>query len=195
MNSIVVIVRAGVGRMRGGDPCGRPRTPGCGYKSSDRSGIPCLNNNIENENNTMQDTEIVLSDNEIHMLNALASRAGEQAQSVESLLEGVELSYAQGLSALGYLCAKGLAESVVIGSEQKRVLRKTGQDYLEQGLPEQRLWHHLIERGSLTLQEIKAYLPQSEAKFTIGMYLGAFQKAGYVAFAGGAVTPRQQDMP
>jgi phenylalanyl-tRNA synthetase alpha chain len=143
----------------------------------------------------MQDTEIVLSDNEIHMLNALASRAGEQAQSVESLLEGVELSYAQGLSALGYLCAKGLAESVVIGSEQKRVLRKAGQDYLEQGLPEQRLWQHLLERGSLTLQEINAYLPQSEAKFTIGMYLGAFQKASYVAFAGGAVTARQQGMP
>lgn len=143
----------------------------------------------------MQDTEIVLSDNEIHMLNALANRAGEQAQSVAGLLEGVELSYAQGLSALGYLCAKGLVESVVIGSEQKRVLRKAGQDYLEQGLPEQRLWQHLLDRGALTLQEINAYLPQSEAKFTIGMYLGAFQKAGYVAFAGGAVTPRQQDMP
>src|SRR5579859_7706802 len=143
----------------------------------------------------MQDTEIVLSDNEVHMLNALASRAREQAQSVENLLEGVELSYAQGLSALGYLCAKGLAESVVIGSEQKRVLRKIGQEYVEQGLPEQRLWHHLREEGSLTLQEINAYLPQSEAKFTIGMYLGAFQKAGYVAFSGGAITPRQQDMP
>src|SRR5579863_9914838 len=143
----------------------------------------------------MQDTEIVLSDNEIHMLNALASRAREEAQSVESLLEGVELSYAQGLSALGYLCAKGLAESVVIGSEQKRVLRKAGQDYLEQGLPEQRLWQHLLERGSLTLQEINTYLPQSEAKFTIGMYLGAFQKAGYVAFNNGTLTPKQQDMP
>ena len=143
----------------------------------------------------MQDTEIVLSDNEIHMLNALASRAREQAQSVESLLEGVGLSYAQGLSALGYLCAKGLAQSEVIGSEQKRVLRKAGQDYLEQGLPEQRLWQHLIERGSLTLQEINAYLPPSEAKFTIGMFLGAFQKAGYVAFAGGTLTPMQQDMP
>ena len=143
----------------------------------------------------MQDTEFVLSDHEIYMLNALASRAREQAQSVENLLEGVELGYAQGLSALGYLCAKGLAESVVIGSEQKRVLRKAGQEYLEQGLPEQRLWHHLIERGSLTLQEINAFLPQSEAKFTIGMYLGAFQKAGYVVFSGGAITPRQQDMP
>ncbi len=143
----------------------------------------------------MQDTEIVLSDNEIHVLNALTKRAREQAQSVDSLLQGIELSYAQGLSALGYLCAKGLAESVVIGSEQKRVLRKAGQDYLEQGLPEQRLWQHLLERGSLTLQEINAYLPPSEAKFTIGMYLGAFQKAGYVAFAAGTLTPEQQHVP
>ncbi len=143
----------------------------------------------------MHDIEIVLSDNEVHMLTALASRAGEQAQPVESLLEGVELNYAQGLSALGYLCAKGLAESVVTGSEQKRVLKKAGQDYVEQGLPEQRLWHHLHERGSLTLQEINAYLPQSEAKFTIGIYLGAFQKAGYVAFTGGKITPLQQEMP
>ena len=143
----------------------------------------------------MQDTEIVLSDNEIHMLNALASKAGESAQSVERLLTGVELTSAQGLSALGYLCAKGLAESAVIGSEQKRVLRKAGQDYLEQGLPEQRLWQHLIDKGSLTLPEINDYLPSSEAKFTIGMYLGMFQKAGYVAFSGGKITPLQQDMP
>ena len=143
----------------------------------------------------MQDTEIVLSDNEIHMLNALASRARERAQAVESLLEGVELSYAQGLSALGYLCAKGLAQSEVIGSELKRVLRKAGQEYLEQELPEQRLWHYLLEKGSLTLQEINAYLPQSEAKFTIGMYLGAFQKAGYVAFNSGTLTARQREMP
>ncbi|HEU0000008.1 MAG TPA: hypothetical protein VFQ36_03870 [Ktedonobacteraceae bacterium] len=143
----------------------------------------------------MQDTEIVLSDNEIPMLNALASKAREQAQSVESLLEGVELSYAQGLSALGYLCAKGLAESVVIGSEQKHVLRKAGQDYLEQGLPEQRLWQHLLDKGALTLPEINEYLPPSEAKFTIGMYLGAFQKAGYVTFSNGKITPEQQDMP
>src|SRR5579859_443962 len=98
----------------------------------------------------MHDTEIVLSDNEIPMLKALANQAREQAQSVESLLEETELSYARGLSALGYLCAKGLAQSEVIGSEQKRVLRKAGQDYLEQGLPEQRLWRHLIEKGALT---------------------------------------------
>ena len=136
----------------------------------------------------MQDTEIVLSDNEIYMLKALASRAREQAQSVESLLEGTGLSYAQGLSALGYLCAKGLAQSEVIGNEQKRVLRKAGQEYLEQGLPEQRLWHYLLETGALTLQEINAYLPQSEAKFTIGMYRGAFQKAGCVAFNSGTLT-------
>lgn len=143
----------------------------------------------------MQDTEIVLSDNETHMLNALASNAGEQAQPVESLLEGTGLTYAQGLSALGYLCAKGLAESVVIGSEQKRVLRKAGQEYMEQGLPEQRLWQHLLAKGALTLQEINDYLPQSEAKFTIGMYLGAFQKAGYIAFSGGKITAAQQEMP
>ena len=143
----------------------------------------------------MQNTEIVLSDNEIHMLKALASRARERALAVESLLEGTGLSYAQGLSALGYLCAKGLAQSEVIGTEQKRVLRKAGQEYLEQGLPEQRLWRYLLERGALTLQEINAYLPQSEAKFTIGMYLGAFQKAGYVAFNSGTLTPRQQEMP
>lgn len=143
----------------------------------------------------MQDNEIVLSDNEIRVLNALASKAGESAQPVESLLDGTELTYAQGLSALGYLCAKGLAESVVTGSEQKRVLRKAGQEYLEQGLPEQRLWQHLLAQGSLSLQEINEYLPQSEAKFTIGMYLGAFQKAGYVAFAAGRIVPRQQDMP
>jgi phenylalanyl-tRNA synthetase alpha chain len=143
----------------------------------------------------MQDTEIVLSDNEIRMLNALASNAREQAQPVESLLEGTGLTYAQGLSALGYLCAKGLAESVVIGSEQKRVLRKAGQEYMEQGLPEQRLWQRLLARGALSLQEVNDYLPQSEAKFTIGMYLGAFQKAGYIAFSGGKITPAQQDMP
>ncbi|GAC1567081.1 MAG: phenylalanine--tRNA ligase subunit alpha [Ktedonobacteraceae bacterium] len=143
----------------------------------------------------MQNNEIVLSDNEIRMLNALAREARERAQSVERLLEDTDLTYAQGLSALGYLCAKGLAENVVIGSEQKRVLRKTGQEYIEQGLPEQRLWQHLLAKGSLTLQEVNDYLPQSEAKFTIGMYLGTFQKAGYVAFSDGKITLRQQDMP
>ncbi len=139
--------------------------------------------------------EIILSDNEIQMLNALASEASESAQPVENLLLGRELIYAQGLSAIGYLCAKGLAESVEIGSEQKRVLRKLGQEYEEQGLPEKRLWQRLLEKGSLTLQEVNAWLPQSEAKFTIGMFLGAFQKAGYIAFANGKITPRQQDMP
>src|SRR5579872_1970429 len=166
-------------------PCGRPSSicsnvpPTRSYSAKDAHKGPYttsappaslrlrLNNNERTRRDIMQDTEIVLSDNEIHMLNALASKAGESAQSVERLLTGVELTSAQGLSALGYLCAKGLAESAVIGSEQKRVLRKAGQDYLEQGLPEQRLWHYLIERGSLTLQGINAYLPQSEAKFTI----------------------------
>ena len=101
----------------------------------------------------------------------------------------------RGLSAIGYLCAKGLAESVEVGVETKRVLRKLGQEYEEQGLPEQRLWRHLQEKGALTLQEVNAFLPQSEAKFTIGMYLGAFQKAGYIGFAGGTITPRQHEMP
>ena len=60
----------------------------------------------------MQNQEdIVLSDNEIHMLNALAQRAGETALPVETLIEGRQLTYSQGLSASGYLCAKGLAES------------------------------------------------------------------------------------
>ena len=143
----------------------------------------------------MQDNDLILSDNEIAMLNAIAIRAGEAAQPVERLIEGRGLSYAQGLSAIGYLCAKGLAESVEIGVETKRVLRKLGQEYEEQGLPEQRLWRHLQEKGALTLQEVNAFLPQSEAKFTIGMYLGAFQKAGYIAFAAGTITPRQHEMP
>ena len=55
---------------------------------------------------------------------------GSRRNPSKAVQGGVELSYAQGLSALGYLCAKGLAESVVIGNEQKRVLRKVGQDYL-----------------------------------------------------------------
>jgi phenylalanyl-tRNA synthetase alpha chain len=143
----------------------------------------------------MDENEIVLSDNEITMLRALASVPGDEARPVEWLVEGGQLSYAQGLSAIGYLCAKGLAESVEIGVETRRVLRKTGQEYDEQGLPEKRLWEHLQEKGALTLQEVNAFLPQSEAKFTIGMYLGAFQKAGYVAFANGTITPRQQEMP
>jgi phenylalanyl-tRNA synthetase alpha chain len=143
----------------------------------------------------MEQNDIILSDNEITMLNALASLAGEAAQPVEKLIEGSALTYAQGLSAIGYLCAKGLAESVVIATETRRALRKLGQEYDEQGLPEQRLWQHLQEKGALSLPEVNAFLPPSEAKFTIGMYLGAFQKAGYVAFAGGTITPRQQEMP
>lgn len=143
----------------------------------------------------MDENEIVLSDNEIAMLGALAALVDEDAQPVERLLEGRALSYAQGLSAIGYLCAKGLAESVEVGAETKLVLRKLGQEYEEQGLPEQRLWLHLREKGALTLQEVNAFLPQSEAKFTIGMYLGALQKAGYVTFANGVITPRQSEIP
>ena len=143
----------------------------------------------------MQQNDIILSDNEIAMLNTLASITDEAARSVESLIEGKGLTYAQGLSAIGYLCAKGLAESVEVGVETKRVLRKLGQEYEEQGLPEQRLWRHLQEKGALTLQEVNALLPQFEAKFTIGMYLGAFQKAGYIGFAGGTIMPRQHEMP
>src|SRR6266566_5527467 len=122
----------------------------------------------------MQD--IVLSDNEIHMLNALAERASEKALPVEILIEGRQLTYSQGLSAIGYLCAKGLAESAEIGTEHKWILRKSGQEYEEIGLPEKRLWEHLVSTGSLTLKEINDFLPSSKAKFTIGMFLDTFQK-------------------
>ncbi len=111
----------------------------------------------------MEENDVVLSDHEIAMLGALgalAAVAGEEAQPVERLLDGRALSYAQGLSAIGYLCAKGLAESVEIGAETKLVLRKLGQEYEEQGLPEQRLWQHLQEKGALTLPEVNAFLPQ-----------------------------------
>ncbi len=143
----------------------------------------------------MSENDIVLSDNEITMLNALAAVDDDVPRPIERLIDGRQLTYAQGLSAIGYLCAKGLAESAEVGAETKRVLSKAGQEYDEQGLPEQRLWQHLQAKGALTLQEVNAFLPQSEAKFTIGLYLGAFQKAGYVAFANGAITPRQQEMP
>src|SRR6266496_4788809 len=129
------------------------------------------------ESSHMQNQQdIVLSDNEIHMLNALSDRARETALPVEDLTEGRQLTSSQGLSAIGYLCAKGLAESVEVGTEHKWILRKLGQEYEEIGLPEKRLWEHLISTGSLTLQQVNAFLPPSEAKFTIGMYLGTFQK-------------------
>src|SRR5712664_3581749 len=134
----------------------------------------------------MQD--IVLSDNEIQMVSVLAAKANEKALPVEDLIADTQLTYAQGLSAIGYLCAKGLAESVEIGTEQKCVLRKSGQEYEENGLPEKRLWQHLVATGSLTLQQVNEYLPASEAKFTIGMFLGTFQRAGLVAFANGKIT-------
>lgn len=144
----------------------------------------------------MQDQEdIVLSYNEIRMLNALTASTDETALPVEELIEGRQLTYSQGLSAIGYLCAKGLAESVEIGIQQKCVLRKLGQEYEENGLPEQRLWQHLITTGSLTLQQVNDFLPSSEAKFTIGMFLGMFQKAGLIAFSNGKITPLQQDLP
>jgi phenylalanyl-tRNA synthetase alpha chain len=144
----------------------------------------------------MQNQEdIVLSDNEIHILNALADRANETALPVEELIEGGQLTYSQGLSAIGYLCAKGLAESVEIGTEHKWILRKPGQEYEEIGLPEKRLWEHLVSTGSLTLKEINDFLPSSEAKFTIGMFLGTFQKAGLIAFSNGKITPLQQAFP
>lgn len=143
----------------------------------------------------MQDQDIVLSDNEIQMLGALAEKASGRALPVGELIENRQLTYAQGLSAIGYLCAKGLAEPVEIGVEQKCVLRKPGQEYEENGLPEKRLWQHLVSTGSLTLKEINDFLPQSEAKFTIGMFLGAYQKAGLVAFAQGKITPLQQALP
>jgi phenylalanyl-tRNA synthetase alpha chain len=143
----------------------------------------------------MQDQDIVLSDNEILMLNALAVRAIETALSVEDLIEGGQLTYSQGLSAIGYLCAKGLAEPVEIGTGQKCVLKKSGQEYEAIGLPEKRLWQHLVATGSLTLKDVNDFLPPSEAKFTIGMFLGTFQKAGLVAFSNAKITPRQQDLP
>jgi phenylalanyl-tRNA synthetase alpha chain len=141
----------------------------------------------------MQD--IVLSDNEIHMLKSLSDRAKETALPVEDLIEGGQLSYSQGLSAIGYLCAKGLAETVEIGTEHTWILRKLGQEYEEIGLPEKRLWEHLVSTGSLSLSQVNEFLPPSEAKFTIGMYLGAFQKAGLVAFSNGKITPLQRTLP
>lgn len=143
----------------------------------------------------MQDSDIVLSENEIQMLNALAQKTAESAAPIEELLTGRQLSYPQGLSAVGYLCAKGLAESVEIGTEQKCVLRKSGQEYEENGLPEKRLWQHLVETGPLTLQQVNEYLPASEAKFTIGMFLGTFQRAGLVAFTNGKITILNEQLP
>src|SRR5438876_10400881 len=138
----------------------------------------------------MQD--IVLSNNEIQMLNVLADRASKTALPVEDLTEGGQLTSSQGLSAIGYLCAKGLAESVEVGTEHKWILRKLGQEYEEIGLPEKRLWEHLISTGSLSLQQVNEFLPSSEAKFTIGMYLGTFQKAGMISYLNGKITPLQQ---
>src|SRR5438876_898748 len=141
----------------------------------------------------MQD--IVLSDNEIHMLKSLSDRTKETALPVEDLIEGRQLAYSQGLSAIGYLCAKGLAEPVEIGTEHKWILRKLGQEYEEIGLPEKRLWEHLVSTGSLSLQQVNEFLPPSEAKFTIGMYLGTFQKSGLIAFSNGKIAPLQQALP
>src|SRR6266480_3308736 len=139
--------------------------------------------------------DIVLSENEIHMLKFLSDRDKEAALAVEDLIEGKQLTHSQGLSAIGYLCAKGLAEPVEIGTEHKWILRKLGQEYEEIGLPEKRLWEHLVSTGSITLQQVNEFLPSSEAKFTIGMYLGTFQKAGLIAFSNGKITPMQQALP
>src|SRR3989441_1715036 len=109
----------------------------------------------------MQD--IVLSDNEIHMLKSLSDRAREAALPVEDLIEGRQLTYSQGLSAIGYLCAKGLAESVEIGTEHRWVLRKLGQEYEEIGLPEKRLWEQLISTGSLTLQRSEEHTSELQS--------------------------------
>jgi phenylalanyl-tRNA synthetase alpha chain len=152
-------------------------------------------NKEESEPHMQNQQEIILSDNEIHMLNALAERANETAMPVENLIEGRRLTYSQGLSAIGYLCAKGLAESVEIGTEHTWALRKFGHEYEAIGLPEKRLWEHLVSTGSLTLQQVNEFLPSSEAKFTIGMYLGTFQKAGLITFSNGRITPLQQALP
>src|SRR5712691_129074 len=139
----------------------------------------------------MQNQDIVLSDNEIQMLQALAKTASDAAAPVEDLLIERQLSYAQGLSAVGYLCAKGLAESVETGTEQKCVLKKLGQTYEAEGLPEQRLWQRLSAAGSLTFQEVNQLLPSSEAKFTIGL----FQRFGLIAIANGRITAQKQSLP
>src|SRR5947209_38979 len=139
--------------------------------------------------------DIVLSDNEMLMLKSLSERTREIAMPVENLIEGGQLTYSQGLSAIGYLCAKGLAETVEVGIEHKWILRKLGQEYEEIGLPEKRLWEHLVSIGSLSLQQVNDFLPPSEAKFTIGMYLGTFQKSGLIAFSNGKITPLQQALP
>src|SRR6516165_5541696 len=103
--------------------------------------------------------DIVLSDNEIHILKSLWERTRATALPVEILIEGSHLTYSQGLSAIGYLCAKGLAETVEIGTEHKWILRKLGQEYEEIGLPEKRLWEHLVSTGSLSLQQVNELLP------------------------------------
>ncbi len=139
--------------------------------------------------------DIVLSDNEIHMLKSLSERTKKTALPVEDLIEGRQLTYSQGLSAIGYLCAKSLAEPVEIGTEHKWLLRKLGQEYEEIGLPEKRLWEHIISTGSLSLQQVNKFLPPSEAKFTIGIYLGTFQKSGLIAFSSGKIIPLQQALP
>jgi phenylalanyl-tRNA synthetase alpha chain len=139
--------------------------------------------------------DIVLSDNEIHMLKSLSERTRENALQVEDLIEGSQLTHAQALSAIGYLCAKGLAETVEIGIEHAWILRKLGQEYEEIGLPEKRLWEHLISAGTLALQQVNRFLPPSEAKFTIGMYLNTCRKSGLIAFSDGTITPLQQALP
>ena len=139
--------------------------------------------------------DIVLSDNEIHMLKSLSERTREKALPVEDLIEGSHFTHAQGLSAIGYLCAKGLAESTAIGTEHTWILRKLGQEYEETGLPEKRLWEHLVSTGSLTLPQVNEFLPPSEAKFTIGMYLNTFKKANLIAFTNGTITPQQPALP
>src|SRR5258708_33495571 len=113
----------------------------------------------------MQD--IVLSDNEIQMLSVLAAKANEKALPVEDLIADTQLTYAQGLSAIGYLCAKGQAEPVEIGNGQKCVLRKLGQEYEENGLPEERLWQQLGATDGLSVREVNDFPPQSAAKFSV----------------------------
>lgn len=135
--------------------------------------------------------DIVLSDNEIQVLQALAKMPGEAPVPIEDLLSEGHLSYAQALSATGYLCAKGLAESSEIGTEQKCVLKKLGQVYEMEGLPEQRLWQRLGRAGSLTFQEVNDLLPPSEAKFTIGL----FQRFGLITISQGRITAQKQDLP
>jgi Phenylalanyl tRNA synthetase beta chain CLM domain len=99
--------------------------------------------------------DIVVNDDEIHMFNALAGRASEIALPAEDFIVDMQLTYSQGLSAIGYLSAKGLAEPVEIGLEEKCMLRKLGQEYEGAVLPVKSLGQHFVARETLFQDEHK----------------------------------------